>query len=154
MELIARGEAVNPIIPLTEWVDDEADLFSANLIKTNSSRMGYVRQNGANIVSIRIHDSENKAIYMTLVGIILGVLIGVALKTTCSAETVLWIENNITSPVGTLFMNAMMMMAPPVVFFSIINGLTSMSETVDIGKIGKCMVSQSVILIAFICIHL
>lgn len=149
LELVAHGEAVNPIVPLTEWVDDEGDLFSVNLIKANSDRLGYVRQDGANIVSIRIHDSENKAIYMTVIGILLGVILGGVLKITAPDEMILWLENNIASPIESLFMNAMMMMVPLVIFFSIINGLTHISETQDVGKIGKRMVAQSLMFISF-----
>lgn len=150
LELTARGEAVNPIVPLTEWVDDEADLFSANLIKANSDRLSYVRQNGANIVSIRIHDSENKAIYMTVMAIILGIILGTALEAIAPAEALARLDEYIMSPIETLFMHSMMMMVPPVIFFSIINGLTHMSETADVGKIGTRMVGQSVLLIAFV----
>lgn len=150
VELVAKGEAVNPITSLTEWVDDEADLFSVNILKANRDRMGYTRRNGSNVVSIQIHDDGKKAIYFTIAAMILGIVLGGVFKTVLPAETLLWLEHNVTSPIETMFMNSMIMMAPPVIFFSIINGITHMSETADIGKIGARMIGQSVILVMLV----
>lgn len=44
-------------------------------------------------------------------------------------------------------MNALSMMVAPVIFFSIIAGITNLSETIDIGKIGKRLVAQSFFLV-------
>ncbi|MBR6710214.1 MAG: hypothetical protein IKI81_01630, partial [Selenomonadaceae bacterium] len=52
--LSARGEAVNPIMSLTEWVEDDIDLYSVNVLKANRDRMGYSRKNGANVISIKV----------------------------------------------------------------------------------------------------
>ena len=142
--LTAHGEAMDPILSLTEWVEDEADLYCVNVLKANRDRMGYVRRNGANVVSIKIHEGGEKAIYRTLIGLVLGLCCGALMKATLPVETILWVEGNIAEPVADMFMHALTMMVAPVIFFAIIAGLTNMSETADVGKMGVRMVAQSV----------
>lgn len=144
VELVARGEAVNPILSLTEWVEDEADLYSVNVLKANRERMGYARRNGANVVSIKIHEGGTKEISLTILAMVLGLCCGAVMKATLPAETLLWVEGNINEPFEAMFMHSLTMMVAPVIFFAIIGGLTSMSETADIGKMGAHMVVQSV----------
>ena len=148
LELTAKGEAINPIFPLTEWVDDEADLFSVSVLKVNKDRLGYARRNGANVVTVRIYDGGKKAIYMTMLGIFLGIFLGLAFKMTLPAEILSLFDNDIISPAETMFMHATFMMVPPVIFFSVVKGITSMSETTDIGKLGKRLIVQSVVMVA------
>ncbi len=144
VELVAPGEAMNPILSLTEWVDDEADLYSVNVLKANRERMGYARRNGANVVSIKIHEGGTKEIFRTVLGLVLGLCCGAAMKATLPAEMLLWVEANINEPFEDMFMHSLTMMVAPVIFFAIIAGLTNMSETADIGKMGVHMVAQSV----------
>ena len=63
LEISARGEATNPIMSLFEWIEDESDLFSANLLKANRHLLGYSRRNGENIVSIKIRESGGQQIF-------------------------------------------------------------------------------------------
>ncbi len=144
VELVAHGEAVNPILSLTEWVDDEADLYNVNVLKANRERMGYARRNGANVVSIIIHEGGTKEISLTVLGLVLGLCCGALMKAVLPAETLLWVEGNINEPFEAMFMHSLTMMVAPVIFFAIIAGLTNMSETADIGKMGVHMVVQSV----------
>ena len=123
LELTAKGEAVNPIFPLTEWVDDEADLFSVSVLKVNKDRLGYARRNGANVVTVRIYDGGKKAIYMTMLGIFLGIFLGLAFKMTLPAEILSLFDNDIISPAETMFMHATFMMVPPVIFFPLSKAL-------------------------------
>ena len=115
-----------------------------NVLKANRDRMGYARRNGANVVSIKIHEGGEKAIYWTLFGLVLGLCCGAMMKAALPAETLLWVEGNIAEPVADMFMHALTMMVAPVIFFAIIAGITNMSETADVGKMGVRMVAQSV----------
>jgi len=143
LEISARGEAANPIMSLSEWIEDESDLFSANLLKSNRDLLGYSRRNGENIVSIKIHEGGGQQIFRMVAAIVLGVSFGFIMRTMAPAETFLWIESNLGSFVTTVFMHALTMMVPPLVFSAIISGITSMSETADLGKIGARLIGQS-----------
>jgi Na+/H+-dicarboxylate symporter len=61
-----------------------------------------------------------------LVGLILGVIVG----------TIMGPSSEILKPIGTLFMNAIKMLIVPLVFCSLIVGVTSMDDTRKMGRIG------------------
>ncbi|MEJ6079496.1 dicarboxylate/amino acid:cation symporter [Vibrio sp. 1-Bac 57] len=61
-----------------------------------------------------------------LIGMLLGVMVGTLMGP--SAE--------ILKPLGTLFINAIKMLIVPLVFFSLIVGITSMQDTKKMGRIG------------------
>ncbi|MEL0630326.1 dicarboxylate/amino acid:cation symporter [Psychromonas aquatilis] len=61
-----------------------------------------------------------------LIGMILGVIVGTFMGP--SAE--------VLKPLGTLFINAIKMLIVPLVFFSLIVGITSMQDTKKMGRIG------------------
>lgn len=61
-----------------------------------------------------------------LIGMILGVIVG----------TVMGPSAEILKPLGTLFINAIKMLIVPLVFFSLIVGITSMQDTKKMGRIG------------------
>ncbi|MGB5444696.1 MAG: dicarboxylate/amino acid:cation symporter, partial [Psychromonas sp.] len=61
-----------------------------------------------------------------LIGMILGVIVG----------TVMGPEAEMLKPIGTLFINAIKMLIVPLVFFSLIVGITSMQDTNKMGRIG------------------
>ena len=141
--LSARGEAVNPIMSLTEWVEDDIDLYSVNVLKANRDRMGYSRKNGANVISIKVHEASVGTIYKISASIFLGLLLGFIMRECAPQAVILAFDHYFKTPITTLFMNALGMMVAPVIFFSIIAGITNLSETIDIGRIGKRLVGQS-----------
>lgn len=61
-----------------------------------------------------------------LIGMVLGVIVG----------TVMGPNAEILKPLGTLFINAIKMLIVPLVFFSLIVGITSMQDTKKMGRIG------------------
>ena len=149
LEISARGEAANPLISLSEWIEDESDLFSANLLKSNRHLLGYSRRNGENIVSIKVREGSGQQMVRMIIAMILGVVFGFIMRTMVPAETFLWIESNLASFVTTVFMHALLMMAPPLIFCAIVSGITNMSETADLGKIGARLLGQSAVVMFF-----
>ena len=147
LEISARGEAANPIMSLSEWIEDESDLFSANLLKANRHLLGYSRRNGENVVSIKLHEGGGQQIFRMVVAMVLGVAFGLIMRTMVPAEAFLWIESNLASFVTTVFMHALTMMVPPLIFSAIVSGITNMSETADLGKIGARLIGQSAALL-------
>jgi len=61
-----------------------------------------------------------------LIGMFLGVIVG----------TVMGPDAAVLKPLGTLFINAIKMLIVPLVFFSLIVGITSMKDTQKMGRIG------------------
>ena len=146
LEISARGEAVNPLMSLSEWIEDESDLFSANLLKANRHLLGYSRRNGENVVFIKLHEGGGQQIFRMVVSMVLGVVFGFIMRTMVPTEAFLWIEVNLASFVTTVFMHALTMMVPPLIFSAIVSGITNMSETADLGRIGARLLGQSTVL--------
>ena len=146
LEISARGEAVNPLMSLSEWIEDESDLFSANLLKANRHLLGYSRRNGENVVFIKLHEGGGQQIFRMVVSMVLGVVFGFIMRTMVPTEAFLWIEENLASFVTTVFMHALTMMVPPLIFSAIVSGITNMSETADLGRIGARLLGQSTVL--------
>lgn len=77
-------------------------------------------------------------IHKTLAAIFLGLCFGLILKSFCHADLNLWLQENIFHSVHDMFMHALSMMVPPMIFFSVITGITSMENFVSFGRvIGK-----------------
>ena len=62
------------------------------------------------------------------------------LKSMVSPEMIEMLNKNVVTSIRTMFLNSLNMMIAPVVFFSIIAGLTSISNASDIGRIGGKLV--------------
>ncbi len=142
--LSAKGEAFNPIVALDETTDDEGAMANLAILKACRNQMSYERWQGENVISIRVHESGSKSAGYTLVGLVLGILLGLALKMALDANALLWIERNLFTPAETLFMRALLMMVSPMIFFSVLSGITQMSDTADVGRMGGKLMVVSV----------
>ena len=151
-----RGEAFNPLeelddIPSDE--DNEDNLYNRAILKACREDMSYSRRNGENIVTIRVHSFSGKFALYTVASMVFGCLLGSMLKLFLADETCLWLETNLFTPLESMFINALLMMVAPMIFFSVMAGLVSMSNAAEIGRLGSKLVAVSVIkLIASIAI--
>ena len=74
-----------------------------------------------------------------LVGLVLGVAVGMLFKSTAQALV----------PVGTLFLNAIKMLIVPLVFISLVAGITAMSDSAKLGRISVKTIAIYLITTAF-----
>lgn len=132
----SEGAPYDPLESLNEWDDNEENYYNTIILKAHKLRLAYSRKNLTNIVSIAVHTSKNMQIKYTLCAMVLGILTGIIFKEFMPAEAVNFFEKNIIFSIRTMFLDALNMMIAPVVFFSIIAGLTSMVNASDIGRIG------------------
>ncbi|WP_026761088.1 cation:dicarboxylate symporter family transporter [Selenomonas ruminantium] len=147
LRLMARGAEYNPIPAVTETLTDEAeeDAYQLAILKTNRQKMGYVRKNGLNIVTIKVHelDSTKRQLIYTLSGLVLGCICGLFMQAFLGADVIKAINDSLIAPVRNVFLNALHMMMAPVTFFAIIAGITNISDAALIGKLGGRMVVVS-----------
>ena len=130
------GNAYNPLQILTEWAEDDPDYQRTIVLKSKKEMLSYTHSNGKNIVTIKVHEAGNKQIRYTLFAMLMGILVGAVLKEMVSPDFIEMLNKNIIGSIRTMFLNSLNMMIAPVVFFSIISGLTSMSNASDLGRIG------------------
>ncbi|MBQ3971924.1 MAG: dicarboxylate/amino acid:cation symporter [Selenomonadaceae bacterium] len=134
------GSAYNPLQVLTEWNEDDPDYQRTIVLKSKKEMLSYTHSNGKNIVTIKVHEAGNKQIRYTLFAMVMGILVGALIKEMVSPDLIEMLNKNIIGSIRTMFLNSLNMMIAPVVFFSIIAGLTSMSNASDIGRLGGKLV--------------
>ncbi len=73
-----------------------------------------------------------------LIGLLLGVLGGLAVNWTLGGThpNVVWFVTNITQPVGTVFLNLLLMIVVPLVFASLVVGVAGIGDIRKLGRIG------------------
>lgn len=73
-----------------------------------------------------------------LVGLLVGVIGGLLANQVWGGghENVTWLISNITQPVGTLFLNLLLMIVVPLVFSSLVVGVSGIGDIRKLGRIG------------------
>ena len=137
LTLESTGEEYNPLIYVTDFDEDDEDYFRTMILKANSYKMSYVRKPLKNIVIINVHESNNKQLKYTLIGLVAGIIFGVVLKfSSVPPEFMEFFQSTLAGSFQTMFMNALNMIIAPVIFFSVINGIIGLSDTATAGRIG------------------
>ncbi len=147
--IFSKEEPFNPLKNLSDAKENDDDYFNAQILKVNLDKLKYSRANGKNIVSIKIHESDSNAIQNTIIGLIYGTFIGLFLRTFADSDINLWIVENIIDSLQMIFINALTMVVAPMIFFSIIDGIISISDASYIGRIGWRLILFSLLKLAF-----
>src|SRR5215212_543524 len=73
-----------------------------------------------------------------LIGLALGVIAGVSVNKILGGDhpTVVWIVDNITQPVGQLFLRLLLMIVVPLVFSSLVVGIAGIGDIRKLGRVG------------------
>ncbi|MEZ5306052.1 MAG: dicarboxylate/amino acid:cation symporter [Pyrinomonadaceae bacterium] len=73
-----------------------------------------------------------------LIGLVLGVVGGLVVNQTMGGDnpSVSWMVNNITRPIGQLFLNLLLMIVVPLVFSSLVSGVAGIGDIRKLGRIG------------------
>src|SRR5829696_1372012 len=73
-----------------------------------------------------------------LIGLALGVIAGVSVNRVLGGDhpTVVWIVDNITQPVGQLFLRLLLMIVVPLVFASLVVGVAGIGDVRKLGRVG------------------
>lgn len=130
------GTDYNPLVEVAEYNEDDEDYFRTVILKSYRSKMSYARKNAKNIVVIQIHDSSHKQIYYTLFAMVAGIIFGLILKSLDAPELVAFFDGTLAKSFRTMFLSALSMIIAPVIFFSVISGVTSITNAAEVGRIG------------------
>src|ERR1043165_1695994 len=73
-----------------------------------------------------------------LIGLALGVIAGISVNKILGGDhpTVVWIVDNITQPVGQLFLRLLLMIVVPLVFASLVVGVAGIGDIRKLGRVG------------------
>lgn len=136
LKLESAGKWFNPLMEATDYNEDEVDFYRVTILKANRSKMGYARKGDLNIVTISVHERGNTQIYRTLLGMVLGVICGLIMDAFLAQDLIKAFDASIVKSFRSMFLHALNMMIAPVIFFSVISGVTSITNAADIGRIG------------------
>ena len=145
----AKGEAYNPLLVLPEDTEDELSGYA--ILSSHRKRLKYTRRrrDGMNNVTILLHEPGNQEVRNILTGLVLGAAMGIFLHYSAGAQTKIWLEDGVIEPIQSMFISALMMAIAPMIFFSVISGISSMSYSSNIGRIGWRVVFWSLGKLAF-----
>ncbi len=144
LRLSFGGEAHNPLADDAAYDEDGMDAYRAMILKAYSSWLGYSRRGGENIISIKVHETGAKEVWRVLAAIAAGISCGILMKTSLSEAVAHFIGHVICDSVEIMFMNALSMMVTPMVFFAVLSGITSITDTTIVGRLGGRLVGFSV----------
>jgi len=142
IRLTTEGAPYNPLVEVSDWDADgeNEDYFRMVILKANRQKLNWSHKQNLNVVTIDVRGESNKQLKLTLAGIVGGLICGGVMKEFLSPETIALVNDNAITPIQTMFMNALKMVIAPVIFFSIISGITSMGAGAGVGKIGSKLI--------------
>lgn len=135
LQLTVQGEDFNPIIDNSEWTEDDANYFRGMILKANRQHLSYARKNGNNIVTIRVHRASTDPLRNIVLAIVLGIATGYVLENMLDPSLVIEIDDLFLETLQGMFMDALGMMAAPMIFSAIVLGITEMADASDVGRI-------------------
>ena len=149
LQLRVKGDKFNPIVDLNDQGDEESWIRLA-ILKSNLHQMSFSHTNKENVLSIRVHQAVNgrNNLYRTLLCLVLGIVAGLLMRTFMDAVILEQIQTNIIQPVQGIILNSFNLLVTPLMMFSILSGMVQMSDTTDIGKIGRRLVISSLFMLA------
>ena len=85
-----------------------------------------------------------------LIGLVIGVAGGLIVNVTAGGEneTVSWVVENFTRPIGQLFLNLLLMIVVPLVFSSLVVGVAGIGDIRKLGRIGAKSFAYTLIISA------
>lgn len=141
----AKGDELNPIANLPEKLNSEDEkYYNLAILKAYRNEIGYARKDGENCISILIHERGGKQNFLTFACLFGGIFFGIFLKNFCGEDFNFFIEENILKSVREMFINGLSMMVAPLIFFSVISGITNIKDPNEVGRIGSKLVFISI----------
>ena len=144
IQMTYEGEGFNPISTDASNSSEE-DLLRYDILNAYKLNIGYQKKNESNILTVLVHEIGSHMIRNTILFMVLGILAGLIIKNTVSADSITVLKEGVLLPLRTIFLNLLQMMIAPVVFFSILAGIISMPSKIGIGKRGAKLVAISLI---------
>lgn len=121
----------------TEDLDPETErTIRSMILKSFMGDLKYRHRAGMNTVRISVVKSRNAMLYRTLGAMLLAIVLGFIGKNLIPESALLLVDDNLLTPVKTMYMNALKMIVAPVVFFSIVSCIGQFTDLSEIGKIG------------------
>lgn len=135
--------------------EDSGRAIRSVLLRSVGDKLRYSHKNGVNSASITVGQNDGNMLTYTVAALVIGVLAGILLKYVFPAGVSGALNDYVLIPVSTIFINAMMMIVGPLIFFSIVTSISQFNSLSEFGKIGAkvlgmyLLTSVAAVIIAF-----
>lgn len=93
------------------------------------------RRNDINIITITAHRRKKNQLLVSVAALLLGALAGLIIKAICPEFAALYMAENVFGIGTRLFLNAVKMLIPFLVFFSIASGISGFRDMRELGRV-------------------
>ena len=118
---------------LSEVDSEQESIIRTLIIKSYGRKIAFHNKKGLNVASILVETSKQRALRRTLGALFGGIIFGFIVRA-IGDSSASFIADNICSPIYTMFLDAIKMLAAPLVFFSIAAAFASNSDIRSMGK--------------------
>ena len=106
------------------------------VLQSNANNIRQRHSKGITNISITVSRSSKVMLYYMLGAMLFGVLCGVIVRYTFAPDIQDAINNNLFTPLYSIFISAIKMVVAPLVFFSIISSISGFTDVNSIGRTG------------------
>lgn len=133
---ISEGELV-PDLGLDNFSEDEEteNILKKKLVPILSENIRTSKRYGTNRITISGRRKKMNRIIFNIICVILGILAGLLIKAVAPQNASNFFANEILGTIITAFFNLLKMIVAPLVFFSIVTGISGFVDTRELGKI-------------------
>ena len=142
IEIMAKGEAYNPLVEVTDLGEDDEDYYSLIILKGNRNRLNWTRKRNVNVTTIKVSSESDHLLRLTLASLVGGIIFAFVMREFFSLEMISFVMKDLAEPIQKMFFNALSMIIAPAIFFSIISGIVGISEGANVGKIGSKVIGM------------
>ena len=146
LQMIYDGDGFDPLVADASE-DNEEDTYRYTVLNAYKIHIGYQKKNDRNIITVSVHEAGSHTIRDTFLFMIAGILAGLLIRNLVSVDSIKSLQEGLIVPLRTIFLTLLQMMVAPVVFFSILSGIISMSDKNSLGKRGAKLIIISLIMI-------
>ena len=144
VEISAKGEEYQfgdrlITVPEELWAEPNSSAERAirdRILSAYSKNVKYKHKKGENHLRLKT-DLPSKTAVQTLGSLTFAILLGIILTLAAPAQWNQMLNLNLLTPVKTIFLNLLKMIAAPVVFFSLVSSIAQMSGMSELGRVGS-----------------
>ena len=131
----------NNILPDSDELSPDTEEAINNIfLQLFEDRLRYTHRNSHNYIRIYAAKSPYNSLFKTLGAIVLAVIAGLLLRNYASSKFCGLVSENVLEPLRKAMMNALKIVAVPLVFFSLVSCITRFGNLADMRKTGlKCL---------------
>lgn len=140
VKMSVTGTPYDPLVEVFDIDEDDDEYYRTLILKANRQKMSWLHEKNQNVVTINVQSETNLQMKLTLGGMFGGLLCGVFMKEIFSPETIKLFNDALITPMNTMFLNALGLVIAPVIFFSVLCGVTGMGAGAGIGRVGSKLI--------------